>query len=102
MRVQAYQHITQLETIAANQETQLQEFAQQLQILQQAKSTLEIEREEIKKLLDEELRKIKSYDLSQPINFYVNSISSNGSFSLEILVNTEATSLWSKFITTYL
>ncbi len=40
--------------------------------------------DQIKKLLDEELRKIKSYDLSQPINFYVNSISSNGSFSLEI------------------
>lgn len=59
MRAQAEQHLTQLEAIAVNQESQLQEFAQQLQILNQEKGTLEFEREQIKILLDESEMRLK-------------------------------------------
>ena len=59
MRIQGDQHLVQLETIAANQETQLQEFAQQLQTLHQEKGSLESERDQFKNLLDESEARLK-------------------------------------------
>ncbi len=59
MRAQTEQHLIQLETIAANQESQLQEFAQQLQILNQEKGILEAERDQIKSLLGESETRLK-------------------------------------------
>jgi chromosome segregation ATPase len=52
-------HLNQLEAIAANQETQLQEFAEQLQMLHQGKDTLESERDQLKILLEESEARLK-------------------------------------------
>lgn len=59
MRLQADQHVNHLEAIAANQETQLQEFAEQLQILHQEKGNLETERDQLKTLLEESETRLK-------------------------------------------
>ena len=53
LRLQSDQHLNQLEAIAANQETQLQEFALQLQAHQIEKATLEAERDHLKNALEE-------------------------------------------------
>lgn len=52
-------HLNQLEAIAANQETQLQEFAEQLQLLHQGKEILESERDQLKILLEESEARLK-------------------------------------------
>lgn len=59
IRTQADQHLNQLETIAANQETQLQEFAQQLQTLNQEKGELENDGSQLRTLLDESEMRLK-------------------------------------------
>lgn len=59
IRTQADQHLNQLETIAANQETQLQEFAEQLQMLNQDKGELENDRCQLRTLLDESEMRLK-------------------------------------------
>lgn len=59
MRIEAEQHLNHLEAIATNQENQLQEFAQQLQFLDQEKGVLESERDQLKNLLDESETRLK-------------------------------------------
>lgn len=58
-RMQMDGHVNQLEAIAANQETQLQEFVEQLQVLHQEKGLIESERDQFKMLLDESETRLK-------------------------------------------
>lgn len=58
-RQQMDEHLNQLEMIAVNQETQLQAFAEQIELLNQEKETLESEREQIKILLEESEARLK-------------------------------------------
>jgi len=59
IRVQADVHIHQLESIAANQECQLQAFTDQLQTITQEKESLEIEKNQLKLLLEESEARMK-------------------------------------------
>lgn len=58
-RIQMDAHLNQLEAIAANQETQLQEFVEQLQVLHQEKGSVESERDQFKILLEESETRLK-------------------------------------------
>ncbi len=59
MRIQADLKSDHLETVASNQEFQLQEFAQQLQILEREKGDLESEKERTEMLLGESEMRLK-------------------------------------------
>jgi len=52
-RMQLEEHLDHLEAIAANQETQLQESAEQMQMLHQEKISIESERNQLRIILDE-------------------------------------------------
>ena len=59
IRLQVDEHLNQLEGIAAHQETQLQEFAEELHLLGQIKEGLESDRDQLKGLLEESEERLK-------------------------------------------
>lgn len=59
VRIQLEQQLDRLEAIAANQETKLQEFSEQIHMLHQEKIVMESERDEMRILLDENEENLK-------------------------------------------